>query len=327
MKIRDEIWILADNRPGTFSQSIGLAEEIGIAYKIITLNYSIFSLLPNFLLSDSLIRIPSELREKITQMGYLPKIIISAGRRSAPIALNLKAQSQNRTKVIQIMNPNLDFAKFDFVILPQHDGITAEKFPNLITTVGALTRVDEKRLHEESQKFPQLQKITQTKIAVMVGGSSKKTHFSDEDAKILAQTAAKIAKNMNATLLILNSRRTGSEITKTISENLDCDFQLFDWEKLNGSNPYLAIVANADFFIVTGDSVSMISECASTGKPIYIFDQNKISGDKHRKFHQNLFAKNFAKKFSEDLKVLENFAPKKLQETKRVAQFIKDKIA
>ncbi len=326
MKIKDEIWILADNRPGTFSQSIGLAEELGMEYKIITLSYSIFSYLPNFFLSNSLLRIPTILRNKITSMGYLPKLIISAGRRSAPIALNLKSQSQNQSKVIQIMNPNLDFSKFDFVILPKHDEADEAKFPNLITTIGALTRIDEKRLHEEEEKFPELKKITKTKIALLVGGNGKKTEFCKSDGANLAKIASQVTKNMDATLLILTSRRTSSDLKKSLAANLDCDFQLFDWDLINTANPYLAIVGVADYFIVTGDSVSMISECASTGKPLYVFDQKNISSAKHRKFHQNLFTGNYAKKLENDLKILENFSPKKLQETKRVASIIKNKI-
>ncbi len=327
MKIKDEIWILADNRPGTFSQSIGLAEELGVEYKIITLSYSIFSYLPNFFFSNSLLRISADLRNKITAIGYLPKLIISAGRRSAPIALNLKLQSQNQSKIIQIMNPNLDFSKFDFVILPKHDEVDEAKFPNLITTIGALTRIEEKRLSEEEEKFPELKKITKTKIALLVGGNGKKTEFSKSDGVNLAKIASQVTKNMDATLLILTSRRTSLDLKKSLAENLDCDFQLFDWDIINSANPYLAIVGVADYFIVTGDSVSMISECASTGKPLYIFDQKNISSLKHHKFHQNLFAENYAKKLEKNLKILENFLPKKLQETKRIAAIINNKIA
>lgn len=324
MIIKDEVWILADNRPGTFLQSIGLAEELRLEYKIITLSYSFFSLLPNFLLSNSLLRIPADIRNKIKVFGYLPKIIISAGRRSAPIALALKAQSQNQSKIIQIMNPNLNFAKFDFVILPKHDEVAEQKYSNLITTVGSLTRIDEKRISDEYEKSPELKKITQPKIALLIGGPSKKTEFKKSDAENLAAISSHIAKNMDATLLVLTSRRTNLELTKTINEKLDCDFEMFDWNKIGATNPYLAIVGAADFFIVTGDSVSMISECASTGKPLYIFDQNKISSPKHRRFHQNLFSENYAKKLLNDCQFLEIFSQKKLQETRRVASLIRN---
>jgi mitochondrial fission protein ELM1 len=37
-----------------------------------------------------------------------------------------------------------------------------------------------------------------------------------------------------------------------------------------GENPYFAYLALADAFMVTADSVSMISEAAATGKPVHI---------------------------------------------------------
>lgn len=75
-EIKNEIWILADNRPGTFLQSVGLAEELGIEYKIIDLTYIIFSALPNFLLSNSLLRLSPQSQKSLQDFNYLPKIII-----------------------------------------------------------------------------------------------------------------------------------------------------------------------------------------------------------------------------------------------------------
>lgn len=314
--LKNEAWILADNRPGTSAQAIGLAEEIGLPYRIINLDYGFFSALPNIFLSTSLLRLKSKSRTEILKTESLPSLLISAGRRAAPIALHLKKISKNQTKIIQIMNPNLNFKKFDLVILPKHDGIDEKNFSNLITTIGSLTRIDNKRLESESQKFPELQKNTKIKIALLVGGSSNKTKFEIESAKKLAEISSKLAKKMNATLLILNSRRTSDDLNLALKSKLSGDFQFFDWSEVKNNNPYFAILAKADFFVITGDSVSMISECCSTGKPVYIFDEAEISSPKHRRFHQELVAKNYAKKLSEDL---ENFSPQKLQETKRVA--------
>jgi mitochondrial fission protein ELM1 len=326
-EIKNEIWILADNRPGTFLQSVGLAEELGIEYKIIDLTYSIFSALPNFLLSNSLLRLSPQSQKSLQDFNYLPKIIISAGRKSAPIALYLRKKSGNLTKIIQIMNPNLNFKKFDFVILPKHDNIDPTAFPNLITTIGSLTKTNEKTIDSEKEKFSsEFKNIDQTKIALLVGGSSNKTEFDKNSAEKLAKIASTIAKNMDATLLILNSRRTSEEITIAIESNLNCDFKFFDWEKVKDNNPYLAIVGYSNFFIVTGDSVSMISECASTGKPLYIFDEKNISTKKHRRFHQNLFDDNYARKLESGVNILNNFSNKKLQETQRVALLIRDNI-
>ncbi len=317
--MKDEILILADDRAGTASQAIGLARELGFEYRIINLSYSIFSLLPNFLFSSSLLRLKLNSQKEIKKINYTPRLVISAGRRSAPIALYIKNKLP-KIKIIQIMNPNLDFKKFDFVILPKHDGISEKNFSNVITTIGALTKINDEQIILEQEKFASwFANINKPKIALLVGGSSKKTEFTEESAKKLAKIISKSYKN--EMVLVLTSRRTDTNISKSLKQNLKCDFKFYDWNELK-ENPYLAILGYADFFIITGDSVSMISEACSTGKPVYIFDDKKISSKKHKKFHQELFAGNFAKKFNENFEV-ENFVPHKLEETKRVAFLIK----
>ena len=44
------------------------------------------------------------------------------------------------------------------------------------------------------------------------------------------------------------------------------------------------------------------------------------------RFHQNLFAENYARKLSAEAEILEKFSQKKLQETQRVALIIKNKL-
>jgi mitochondrial fission protein ELM1 len=324
MNLKKEIWILSDGRPGTVSQSIGLAEEIGLDYKIINITYNFLVKIPNCFFSDSLLRLSSSSRKKFENLDYLPNLVISAGRRSSSIALFLKKKSENKTKIIQIMNPDLDFSKFDFVILPKHDETDEAKFPNVIATIGALTKVRENIVISEQKKFAaEFGEIKKPKIALLLGGSSNKTKFEKESAIKLAKISSEFTKNMGAILLILNSRRTSDELTSAVKSSLDCDFKFFDWKEVRENNPYLAILGYADFFIITGDSVSMISECCSTGKPVYIFDEKEISSPKHRRFHNTLFEKNYAKDLAKTSKKLENFSPEKLQETKRVASLIK----
>ena len=325
MILKDEIWILGDNRPGTVSQSIGLAEEIGFDYKIINLTYNFLAFLPNFLFSRSMIRLTKDVKNKFQNLDYLPSMIISAGRRSAPVALYLKELSDNRTKIVQIMNPNLNFDKFDFVILPKHDEADESAHSNLITTIGALTKTNEKSIAQEREKFASwFAEIKKPKIALMLGGSSNKTKFTTDSGIELAQIISEITNNMDATLLVLNSRRSCDELSQAVKSNLNCDFKFFDWKETKNENPYLAILGYADFFVITGDSVSMISECCSTGKPVYIFDEKEISSKKHRKFHQNLIAENYAKKLSRNILELEkNSSSKKLLETKKVAALIR----
>ncbi len=340
--IRDEIWVLSDNRPGTSSQAIGLAEEMGFYYKNINLIYSPLSKLPNCFLSSSSLRISFESVKQIASQDYLPRFVISAGRRSAPIALFIKKISNNRSKIIQIMNPNIDFKKFDFVILPKHDRASNPSNPsnqrsdNLLITIGSLTRIDPKTIANECEKFsswfrarfqgPCETESPAKKIALLIGGSSNKTEFTAKSAAKLGRIISTIARGMDAELLVLTSRRTSYEISDAIKLNLKCNFRFFDWAEVKIENPYLAVLGYADFFVTTGDSVSMISECCSTGKPVYIFDERKISSKKHRKFHHDLIDENYAKKFPKRAVELKNFSPKKLDETRRVASIIKNRL-
>jgi len=327
LNLKDEIWILSDDRPGTFSQSVGLAEKIGLEYRLIELKYNFLAKLPNVFFSNSLIRLKHHSKTTITDSSYLPRLIISSGRRSATIGLYIKKLSNNKTSLIQIMNPDLNFNKFDLVVLPKHDGVDESKFTNLITTIGSLTKIDEKIIAAESEKFALwFSDINKTKIALLIGGSSNKTIFDERSAKKLATMSSKVANNMNAKLLVLTSRRTEEKVANIILENLECDFQFFDWQTHQKENPYLAVLGYSDFFIVSGDSVSMISECCSTGKPVYIFDNNELSAMKHRKFHRDLILEKYAKNFEERQKKLIDFFPNKLEETKRVASFIRQNI-
>ncbi len=328
--IKDEIWVLCDDRPGNYFQALALGSELSqvmqMPYKIINISYNFFSFLPNFILKFFLLNLSKKTRNDLNGFDYYPKVAISAGRRAATILLHIKKQSQNKTKIIQIMNPEINFLQFDFIILPKHDKIKKQE-SNIIQTIGSLSKVNDKVIEEECKKHEkEFVNITKTKIALLLGGSSKHTKFEVSSALLLAKNISRIAKNMNSVLLVTNSRRTSDEISEIMKKNLDCEFKFFDYKNIKKEeNPYLAIIGFSDFLIASGDSVSMISEGCSTGKSVYIFDDKNISSKKHRKFHLDLFNENYARKF-DNLEKLENFAPQKLNETKRVAFIINTRI-
>ena len=225
---------------------------------------------------------------------------------------------------MQIMNPNWDFAKFDVVILPSHD--KKNQNHNVIRMIGSLTRIGDELLENEYKKFSDvLEKVSSPKIALLVGGSSKKGKFTNQIAKDLGKLVSEITKQMNGNLLVLNSRRTGEKITEILDQNLSCSKKFFKWKSQDWQNPYFAVLQAADFIIATGDSISMCSEICSLGKPIYIFNSPEICSAKHLKFHQDLFAQGFAKKLDEKTKILENYSTKKLIETQRIAELIVDR--
>ena len=333
------IWVLADDRPGNYSQALGLAEAIlrklynnsKARLEIKKINYNFLANLPNFLKIDGMMGIDNSSRKTLLSNKLSPNLIISAGRKTAPIIAFLKKHYQNSSPfIVQIMHPNFSFNKFDLVILPNHDryfGGFFNKPKNIIRIDGALTRISPQLLEAEYQKFSlQFDNIKQPKIAFLVGGSSKKGKFSQKTVKDLGFLVSKITNNMQAHLLAINSRRTGEDMTKILDENLLCSKTFFKWQKENWQNPYFAVLQVADFIIATGDSISMCSEICSLGKPIYIFNPKQICSAKHLRFHQGLFDYGLAKKLELTNTKLENCSAKRLDETENIAKLIVDSV-
>ena len=67
------------------------------------------------------------------------------------------------------------------------------------------------------------------------------------------------------------SKRTGVEEELTIAKHLSADHAACYWNSMRGDNKYAAFLAAADEIVVTEDSVSMITEACSTGKPVKIY--------------------------------------------------------
>jgi hypothetical protein len=59
---------------------------------------------------------------------------------------------------------------------------------------------------------------------------------------------------------------------ETFRANLTVPAYLFLWSKEATENPYFAFLGLADAHIVTGDSMSMLTEACATRKPVHIFD-------------------------------------------------------
>ncbi len=327
--IINKIWIIADNKVGTYQQSIALAEAIGFEYELIKVNYNYFSKLPNFLLRFFPIHLDKISCKKcydyIDNCNYFPRFIISSGRRTAPIALWLKKYFI-LSKIIQIMQPEINYNKFDFIILPKHDKIKNFKFKNLITTIGALNRINDKIIDEEQKKFTSFfDKINKKIVVLLIGGNSKDNSYDPNSIANLCQQVSTIINNNNYFLVALNSPRTTFEIDQIIINNLNCEHVFLEYKNIKNNNPYIASLGYGNLFIATGDSVSMISECCSTGKPVFIFDNNKISSPKHRAFHQQLFQNNYAKNFTINADFNNPCPSKKLQEAKRISSLICNK--
>lgn len=334
-----EILVLNDDRPGNNNQCIALAEELSkennFKYQIVSVKYSFLSKFPNFIFKKSLLRIDENSRNRLNDSikNNYPKIIISAGRRLAPISVYIKEKSKNYSKIIQIMKPQISSKFFDLIILPQHD-LNDKKNKRIndkiIYSIGALNSVNEANLENAKKKFANIFENYQqnkNKIAVILGGKTRNYQISDQTIVSLAEKLNKIFLKKDTIFFILNSRRTEDKITEIFLKNLKCQYVFFDWKKYQGEkNPYQAVLAYSDQIITSCDSISIISECCSSGKATYVFDHLKSPSKKHKKFLDFALRNKLIKKFDFNKNNLKSFIPEKLQETKRISSIIKFKL-
>ncbi len=224
-----------------------------------------------------------------------PDLLITTGRQSVPAALRVRNASGRRTLCVHIQDPVLDPSRFDLVVVPRHDDMTG---PNVMTTRGALHRVSPAMLAAEAGKFQaQFAHLPRPWVAVLIGGTNAVYQFTPREMQPLAEQLAALARSMPASLLVTPSRRTGAANMEVL-QNAIKDTPHFIWQ--SGSNPYYAMLALADTIIVTCDSVNMVSEACTTGKPVYVVDLPGGS-EKFTRFHQSVRDDGLARKFEGSL--------------------------
>lgn len=214
-------------------------------------------------------------------------LIIAAGRKAIAPALALKQKTGARTVFIQ--KPiNAYFAKkFDLVIAPAHDGL---KTNNAVEVIGSPNRVTPPLIYAAAQDFPELTALEGKKLAVLLGGTSKTHRFEEGDIKNLITAL----KAWNGSIMVTPSRRTPESVLQQIKVELADKQNLYIWDG-HGANPLFGMMGAADHILVTSDSVSMISEGCSSGKPVSILH---ISGQSNKfdRFYSKIYEGKYAQK-------------------------------
>lgn len=274
------VWALTDDRPGTAGQVLGLAEKLGFPFTVKHLQYRLPAALPNRLWTNGLAGI--NLKKSDSLESPWPDVVISAGRRTAPVAHWIKEQSPS-TYLVHSMHPDMSLEGFNAVILPRHDN--PPDHPNILTVEGALHRLTAGELAEAKVAFAEkLNGFPPPYTTVLVGGSTKHGAFTKADIDALVHHISAIRKG--GSLLVTVSRRTPPKLLQRLKEKLSRPAWIYDGTP-GEENPYQAFLGAADQIIVTGDSISMMTEATITGKPVYVFMPDGAASAKHRRaMHQ-----------------------------------------
>ena len=176
----------------------------------------------------------------------------------------------------------------------------------------------------ESKKNSYLSVPKNNLISFIIGGENRHYKFTKESILDLINKIKHLKKRYSKfNFLVISSRRTGSDIIRFMKEQLDKIAHI--WNGVE-ENPYIFALKNSTFFVVTSDSTSMISECAFTGKPIFVFHLPfKRLSKRIENFHLEFENLKITKKFL-DYVDLNPWQYETLDEAKRISGIIKERI-
>lgn len=232
-------------------------------------------------------------------MSLKADVIVSCG--SSLAGINNLLAGEQQAKSIVILKPGLlPLDRFDLVILPQHD--QPQKAENVVITKGAPNLITPEYLEQQSKsllnRYSHLKLRGKLKIGVLIGGDTKDYFLSEPNVKLVLNQIREVADEINADILLTTSRRTSERVENMLQREIKklTACQLFiSANRNNVPEAVGGILGLSDLIVVSGDSISMISEAASSGKntivfPVQNYAQAAALTHKHHAFIDQLNA-------------------------------------
>ena len=301
--------LLTEGLHGMISQVEGLAKALDLEYfheKIELHNF--WKLIP-----PSLTPIKKYIFKNHIENEF--DIIISCGRKSVIPSIYLKKNSTKNIINIHIQNPKVSFNNFDYIIAPEHDGISGK---NVISSKGALHYLTIKEIENSRGYIQNKINLKKDTLTLILGGPTKYYNYSTQNIKSIFSKIKNLMEKNNLNLIVIPSNRTPKETVSLAKSELVKDTTIIETVD---KKAYLSALCLAKYIVVTCDSSSMISEAALTGKPVYVAMIETNRNDKRFQDFRKLFENmNILRKLDDKL---ETWSYEKLDEANRIAKLIK----
>lgn len=307
-------WVVTDGRAGIEAQALGLAEAIADRTPLLIVRKRTrigapWRLLPRAFLGDAFSKLAAE---GDSLEAPFPDLWIGCGRASVPLTIAAKRKSPS-TFTVQIQDPRAPLSLFDLVIPPAHDALIGD---NVFAIVGAPNRMARKALGARART-----EGGGKRIAVLIGGPNRAFRLTRAGAAAIGEQLLELSKT-GAEICVTTSRRTPRAAGEALREALEGAARTFWRAGVDdpASNPFPAMLSEADFILVTEDSVNMAVEAAATGKPVHVLRLARrpfASAKKFDAFHESLRQRGVSRNFEGRL---ECWDYEGLNETARAAE-------
>lgn len=261
------IWVLQGARVGDNAQARELASrlEAQVFYK--ELSFNMLHHLPNLVLGASALSLRTISRQDL--LPPWPDLVIATGKRSVPAACWIKRQSHGKTKTVQLGRPRAPLAAFDLVITTPQYGLP--RASNVIEMPLPFATPREVAVRERDFWKAEWAGLRKPLIAVAIGNAKFPLIMGQRETRLFGRQLNLLAEQKKGSLLLIASPRTAPRVVAQVVAEVSVPhiaYAMFDPTR----NPYQAALAMGDHFVVTSDSISMISELVNTGKPVDVFE-------------------------------------------------------
>ena len=306
--------LLTQGMHGMISQVEGMAKALNADYshKIVRLSFPWNLIPPKFTpISDIILKDKTYLTE-----GETPGLIISCGRKSVIPSILLKKKNP-KIFTIHIQDPKVSFKNFDAIIAPEHDNLNGD---NVYSSKGAIHYITESEI--KNAKPYLTNKIKSQKLVSLILGGPNKYYSFDKDQLIEIFNVVRsnfISKGY--TVIVIPSARTPKMIINLAIKEFGADGYVVNSVD---KQAYLSAFALATNIVITCDSTSMISEAATSRKPIFVAHMKaKKNNYRFKKFFRLFKEMGITRDLGDQV---ESWTYKKLNEATRIAALINSKL-
>ena len=202
-------------------------------------------------------------KQKHAAVSQPPDYIFGVGSHTQ-LRVFLMGKVFPQAKTVILMKPNFPLSWFDYVVIPEHDGVPEQA--NVIVTQGALNPIENERRHIANR------------ILIALGGSSKR-HVWNAD-KVLCAIEQIVQQNMQCEIILTSSRRTPADFLATLAQqSFASQLQIFPVEE-TPQGWISEEMQKAEAVWVTEDSVSMIYEALTAGCQVGVIEIDRLKQDR-----------------------------------------------
>lgn len=301
------VGVFHEGVPGHRNQSLGIAEQLQVMTGCILKEFEV----PNFRGLERIVRVKGRLKKlpqlkleelskwltkaggdlilkevrcwlKETEISPQEVLLISAGSRTAPYLLAVSRILGCRSAVV--MTPKyLGTAPFTFGIIPSHDFM--EERANELVTLGAPNRINRAEIKGAGDTLlEQFPSQGDQRWAILIGGENSTFRIPPTWVDRTLTPILDRAQEEKIDVYLATSRRTRHETEQAILKLCQkySNVRLVWLASEHKENPVPGLLGLAERVFCTEDSISMVSESLTAGKPVTLLRTEYVRGPKEK---------------------------------------------